>query len=151
MKWELFVENTISAFKYLLGVGMVASAFTTAFGPLEPVAGSLGWIYSSRFALIMFGLFFLVAGVMLLYGKVTKSKKFTGWGLMLTYLSFLFATLLNALAFGITASNVWSNAIFVVVVGILWLRWRFKTAYINPNHFRPEIENIKETERQKTL
>ena len=150
MNWELFVERIIGAFKYLLAGVMMLSGVQTMFVPTIQVDGLLGIIYGSRISLVIFGLIVFASGAILLYGKITKSKRWTGVGLMSVYCCLLFATIIQLVAFSTPDSWV-ANGIMALITGALWLRWRFKTAYINPNHFRPEIRRIKEEERQKLL
>lgn len=136
------LETAISIFKYLLALFMMLAGVLTAIGPLTPMDGALGLIYSTRISLVTFGIIFFLSGAALLYGKIKRCRKWTGWGLMAIYCCFTFATLLNFIAFGVAPSEWLGNAIGMVVVGALWLRWRFKTEYINPNHFAKDIYKL---------
>jgi|SRR6478609_542013 len=129
-------EYSLSGLKYLLAVVMLLSAFQTMTAPLTPMDGALGFIYSSRVTLVILGALFAAAALSLLYGKIRRSRKWTGRGLMNIYLCFLFATIIQGAAYAWMPGYWIPNAIVTVIVGLLWLRWRMKTAYINPKHFR---------------
>ena len=141
--WELFWERCISAFKYFMGVSLMVNGFTTAFF-VEPDNGivAMEWIYHSKITLIIFGFIIFCVGATLFFGKIFKRRKAVGWGLMGAFCSYLFATVVQYIAYA-GAADAWVvNAILTVVMGLLYLRWRFKTAYIDPNHFRDEAERL---------
>ena len=141
-KENRFTENLISLFKYALAIFMMLIGVLTCIGPLTPMDGALGYIYSTRASLIIFGVIFFVCGAMLLYGKVRRSRKWTGLGLFYIFICFLFATLLNAVAYSFAPGYYLGNLVFTIVVGALWLRWKLKTEYINPKHFIAEIKEL---------
>ena len=138
----LFIERALGLFKYLLALFMMYAGVATAILPITPVDGSLGFIYSARLSLIIFGVVFFISGFMLFYGKVTKSRIWTGRGLASIYGCFLFAAILNAVALGGIA-NWLGNAIVALITGALWLRWKMKTTYIDPKHFREDVVKLK--------
>ena len=111
------------------------------FTPLTPMSGVLGYIYSERITLVVLGLIFSSCGAMLFYGKMRHSRKWTGRGLMCIYLCFVFAALIQGIAYGWHPPYWVSNMIMALITGALWLRWRIKTAYIDPRHFYNEPEH----------
>jgi hypothetical protein len=137
----LTAEYILGGFKYVLAVAMIISGPLNAFGPLTPLDGALGFIYNSRVTLIFLGIIFTLSGLALLIGKIIKSKKWVGRGLMAIYLCFLFAAILNALAFQDMSTWI-GNAVLAIITGLLWLRWKFQTQYINPRHFTRDIERL---------
>lgn len=137
------IEKGLGAFKYALAVFMMYAGVATCIAPLTPASGSLGFLYSTRISLVIFGIIFFISGFMLFYGKVTKSRYWTGKGLLAIYLCFVFATVLNFIATTGTAGFWMPNAIAAIITGALWLRWKFKTEYINPHHFREDIRKLK--------
>lgn len=129
--YKKYLENFLSVVKYLLAGLMILAGIMTAFGPLTPMDGALGFLYSTRASLVMFGIVFFLCGATLLYGKIKRNKKLVGIGLMSIYMCFLFAGLLNAIA-----GAPWiPNLAFSIVVGALYLRWKYTRSYVNPNHF----------------
>lgn len=138
----LLWEYALGAFKWLLALFMILEGFATMFSPVTPLDGRLGWLYSSRLTLIIFGFIFLASGLMLLWGKIRRSKKWVGHGLLAIYLCFLFATLIQFVARPNVVIEYLPNLIGSLVIGALWLRWKMKTKYINPKHFVRDVENF---------
>jgi hypothetical protein len=132
---QKFIENAIGAFKYVLAVFMMYAGVTTAFGPLHPLSGQLGFLYSTRIWVVIFGIVFFFSGLTLLYGKLKRSRKWTGRGLFAIYTCFLFATVLNALTYHFNPGFWVANLVGTLITGALWLRWKFKTEYFNRRHF----------------
>ena len=115
---------------------MTLSGIQTIFTPLTPMSGPLGYVYSTRLTLVIFGIIILTSGLTLIIAKIRHNKRWTGRALMAIYLCYLFATLLQGFAFN-WAWDYWGvNMIMTLITGALWLRWKFKTEYINPKHFR---------------
>lgn len=141
--WGLWRERLIGAFKYLMGVSMMVSGVQTAFF-LEPVqASALGWLYESRLAMVCFGVLFFVCGATLFLGKILRKRKWVGRGLMSIFCCYTFATVLQFIVYAGDPSQWVINAVLAVVMGLLYLRWRFKTAYINPDHFIDDAQGLR--------
>lgn len=118
---------------------MLAGALT----PLSAIEGTkLGFLYANPYSLVVIGLIIFVSGGMLMYGKIRKSKLWTGRGLMWIYMCFLFAAILNFVAFDGAVASWLSNLILAFITAGLWLRWKNKTEYINPRHFVRDIEKL---------
>lgn len=136
----LWFERLLGGLKYLVGFYFMLN------GALAPFLGGdvtdLGWLYSHPIPLTIFGIIIFVSGAWLVYGKIRKSRKRIGEGIMATFLCFLFFGVLNTLAYGIAGGG--ANFIAAVVMGLLYLRWRFKTAYIDPRHFAKDVEELNE-------
>lgn len=138
IKWG---ERGIGAFKYLVAGYMMLAGLLTPFMGIDGT--SLGILYENLISLTIIGLIIFASGAMLMWGKVRKSKVWTGRGLMWVYMCFLFAAAINYVAFS-GAPETWvSNLVMGIIMGALWLRWKFKTQYINPNHFKRDIEELK--------
>lgn len=129
-------EFAISVFKYIIAGYMILAGAVTMVDSGDSTVSALGFIYNTRIGLIIVGLVVLTSGVVLLYGKLRKSKKWTGRGLFYVYLCFAFAAILNFVAYAGDWTFWLGNALSALVTGALWLRWKFKTEYINPNHFK---------------
>lgn len=113
------------------------------FGELTPMDGALGFLYETRASLVFFGILFACSGLMLLYGKWRRSRKWTGRGLMFIYCEFLFATIINGIAYNWVPGYWVGNAVATAIVAALWLRWKFKTEYVNPRHFRDDMHHFR--------
>lgn len=141
VKWAARWEKFLGLVKYLLAVFMILAGIATAISDLMPLGdGTLGYIYTHRWALVSLGTIFTASGLALLYGKITRSRHWIGYGLLSIFACFLFAFILNT---GSSQGFDWGNAMAAVVVGALFLRWRFKTSYINPNHFVDRHGNLR--------
>ena len=131
-----YVDKAISGFKYLLALFMMyAGVATVFFVPVSEMGGALGIIYDYKISLVILGIIFFLSGLSLLYGKIKRSRVWTGRGLMSIYLSFLFAALLQIAAFPTDPVQWAGNLIAALICGLLWLRWKFKVSYWNPKHF----------------
>ena len=137
----LWGEYGLSVLKYLLALFMMFAGVMVAIAPVEPSGAPLGWLYESRVALVIYGVTFFSAGFALFWGKIRRSRKWVGRGLLWIYMSFVYAAILNMMAWGVGDFAAWGgNAIVAVVVGMLYLRWRFQTEYIDPNHFKNDLD-----------
>lgn len=132
------MENLLGGFKYLLAVFMMFAGVVTMFAHITPVEAPLGFLYSTRISLVIFGIIFFVSGATLLIGKIRKSRKWTGRGLLYIYYCFLFASIINGISSYGAVAEWLPNAILALITGALWLRWKLKTEYVNPKHFVDE-------------
>jgi uncharacterized membrane protein YccC len=134
----------ISVLEYFIGgYLMFNGGFTIIADPDETVVGLMHLLYGTHIGLVIAGILVLLSGFTLVMSKIRKSNKWHGRGLFFVYLCYTFATVLNYVAYhGIL--GLWlGNAIGALVVGILWLRWKFKNDYLNPRHMYSEIRQIK--------
>ena len=130
-------------FKYLLAIFMIVVGVYTALLPLEPAAGQLGFIFAHRISLIAFGAAFAGSGLTLLIGKIKRSRRLTGKGLLAIYLCFVFGGILNGMSFDWALASWLPNILASLVVGALWLRWKMKTEYIDPKHFVDDYDELR--------
>lgn len=137
---QKYGEMALIIVKYLLVGVTFFGGITTMFSPVTPAAGALGLIYSSRITLIILGVIIMGCALALLYGRLRRSRVWTGRGLMAVYCCYFFAALLNGAAFGWTPDAWLPNMLLAFIAGILWLRWKFKTEYIDPQHFKDAVE-----------
>lgn len=128
-KWG---ERILSAFKYLLGALTIFGGIKLILSNPSVVPGALGSLYGSEWGVVCFGVLAVLAGLTLILGKAFKNRHMTGLGLFFMFLIYLFSFVLNSIAFG--APHI-ENLVFTVICGSLYLRWRFKTAYYDPDHF----------------
>lgn len=137
----LWGEYGLTGFKYLLALFMMLAGVLTAIGPITPLDGDLGFLYSSRWHLIFYGAVFFGSGAALFWGKIRRSRKWTGIGLMAVYLCFMFGATLNFMVWGTGVPSAWvGNLVAAAIVGVLYLRWRFQTEYVDPNHFMRDLD-----------
>lgn len=137
--WYFRGERALGAFKYIVAIFMMVAGVLTPLQDLEHVDSPLGFIYESRAALSIFGVIFFLSGAVLFYGKMMKRKKWTGVGLFSIFACFLFSGILDTVARGTPSIG---NFVCSIIMAALYLRWRFKTAYIDPNHFVDDVETL---------
>jgi len=138
------IEPILVVIQYLLALFMSIAGVATMLSPVKPLGtGALGFLYSSRFWLVCFGLVFLGAGLWLLAGKLFKKRHWVSRALMTIFMCFIFAVLLNGIAISWSV-DVWlGNTVGAAVTGLTWLWWKFKTEYINAGDFRRQSVKIK--------
>lgn len=139
---DKITEQALSAIKYIISVFMMFYGVARAFGPIKPLDGDLGVLYSSRLFLVIMGIIFFASGLVLLLGKINRRKKMVGYGLGLVYLCFLFGTVINGMATDWRFAAWGPNLLCTIIVGVLWLRWKFKTEYVDPKHFIDDLDDL---------
>jgi hypothetical protein len=137
--WYFRGERALGVFKYMVAIFMMVAGVLTPLQQPEHVGGTLGWLYESRLSLSLFGLIFFLSGATLFYGKMRRSKKWTGVGLFSIFACFMFAACLDTAARHTPSIG---NFVCAFIMAALYLRWRFKTAYIDPNHFVDDVDNL---------
>lgn len=116
----------MSALKYVIGAFMMYAGIVTIFADTG-LAAEPAFVYESRVALALIGTLFFISGLTLFAGKLTKMRRVTGHGLFAVYNCFLFATLLSWFYFGFV--DALGNLIGTLVVGGLYLRWKYHIYY----------------------
>lgn len=111
------VRITIQVLLYLVAIFMMVAGIETIFGPLEP-GGSLGFIYETRLWITIFGLIFFFCGGSLLVGLIAHSNGLVQWGTYAIFCCFIFAGVLNSVAF---ATFDPGNFIAAAIVAALYL------------------------------
>lgn len=134
----------LSVFEYLVAAYMIfAGVVTMIIEPDPAVTNFMKLLYGTRTGVIIVGLIIAASGLILLVGKIRKSKKLHGRGLFYTYLCFFFAAILNYIAYS-GDPTVWvSNVIMAAIIAALWLRWRLKTEYLDPTFFRESTKHLR--------
>lgn len=130
------VSAALSIFKYIVALFMMYAGAATMFAHAEDDGSRLGWLYESRTTLVILGFIFFLSGAVLLYGKVRKMRKTIGYGLMLVYLCFLFATILTCYGYGF--KDAIPNGIGTIITGALYLRWKYHIYY-----YQPSVDSIR--------
>lgn len=87
-------------------------------------------IYNNRASLAAFGVFFFATGLLLLMSKIRKWRNAEGWSLFLIYNAFFFSFLITWVGFGF--AYAWGNMIGAIIVGGLYLRWKYHIYYYDP-------------------
>lgn len=138
------INKVISVFNYFLcGLVMLSGISAIFADPDLTVTGSMHFIYGSHLALMTLGIIIFLCGFTLLYGKLRNSRVWTGRGLWLIYCCFLFGAVLNGVAYS-WAPHMWvPNAAFALITGLIWLRWKFRTEYIDVHELAGELAHLR--------
>lgn len=131
-----------SILNYILGFFMVFVGVATAISPLVEPTAALGFFLSHRLVWVGVGAIFVACGGMLLYGKFAKKRIWVQRGLMAIYLCFVFSAIVNGYGEHWQMSAWIGNAVASVIVGGLYLRFRTRTAYIDPKEFEKDIDGL---------
>lgn len=139
-----YLEAFLSLIKYLISFVMIVEGVETILLPPVNTHDSLGWLYASKTTLVILGTVFLMAGIVLFAGKFMRSRKWTGHGILAAYLCFLFASIIQFSAYPASVMEWLPNVIMTIVMGALWLRWKYQTTYINPKHFQQRTFHLRD-------
>lgn len=123
----------------LLIIGGVSLFFADPVNSGGPVARLIG----SQAAAYFYGIVFIAEGLGLTLSKTLRRKKFHKNMLLIIYLTLLFTILLEIalVGFGI---EVIDNIVASVAAGWCWIRWKFKTEYIDPTEFYEATSHLRD-------
>lgn len=136
------LEIFYSLVEYVLAAMFIRGGIRILFLGVEPIQlpGLLTYLVG-EFAIFAYGCMFLFTGLLLLYGKWFKKKRCHKTALLTMYLTCIYVLVLAILINGLS-----SGLLVTVAVGVasaaLWMRWKFKTEYIDGKEFKKEIEQL---------
>jgi hypothetical protein len=120
------VSGALAWFKVFVAVFLMYAGIATLFLQGDTTT-KLDIVYANRFVLATLGMLIFLSGATLFYGKVFKHRRIEGYGLFAAYNCYLFAGILNWYAIGWDAA--WSNLIGALIMGLLYLRWKYHIYY----------------------
>lgn len=135
-------EIFYNVLEYVLAFMFIRGGANILFFGVEPIVlpGILAYLVG-EFAILGYGIMFLLTGLALLYAKWFKKK-----GLHKFVLLFMYLTCIYVLVLAIMINGLGWNLLITVAVGVtaaaLWIRWKFKTEYISSAQFEKEIEEL---------
>lgn len=135
-------EIVYSLVEYVLAALFIRGGINVLFFDVEPATlpGYLTYLVGEA-AIFIYGAMFLVTGLLLLYAKWFRKKRCHKFALLVMYLTCIYVFVLSVMINGLS-----TGIILTVVVGIasaaLWVRWKFKTEYIDINAFKKEIRQL---------
>jgi len=133
-----YLDMTFYFIKIFLVVFMVIAGISLAFTAATAPTGALAFIVAHRWILYLVSAAFAGAGLYLGAGMVKQKRNWVSRALMMIFCCFLFGSILQGQAFSWALSYWLPNAIATLVVGLIWLRWRFRISWINLHDFRQE-------------
>lgn len=135
-KIQSALEWVVAAFFLVGGISLFFS---------EPVTGgsALAKTLGSETAGSIYGILFIIESLVLIYSKRTYNKKIHGVALVTLCLTALFTVWLEALVIGFGLFSI-DNIVIVVVCAWAYIRWRLLTAYLDPQKFVEDIDELDE-------
>lgn len=136
-------EIFYSVLEYILAALWIRGGVNILFFGVEPVTlpGFLTYLVGAE-AIVVYGCLFLLTGLSLLYAKWWKKKTLHKYVLMVMYLTCIYVLVLAVLINGLS-----SGLLLTIFAGVtsaaLWIRWKFKTEYIDPGEFDKELEELR--------
>lgn len=133
----------IQVLEWLIAIYMLLGGVSTAFSPTRPFDGALGAVFASRTSLVIIGVIIFLSGLLLLTGKIFSKKKLHGYGLLAIYLVNVFILFLEIIVFQMEVIRWVESVLLAALCAILWLRWKFKTEYIDMKEIRKLRQEVR--------
>ena len=131
MRMRLRIEGAVEYFLAFLfmwgGFNALGAEVPSLTGPLALLVG--------QYVIYFYAAFFFFTGALLLYAKLRKKKYAHKSALVLMYLTCVYVTILSIAIDGITFGLL-PNILVGVAAAYLWIRWKFRTEYFDPNEIR---------------
>lgn len=110
----------------------------------EPITqGVLGWLFSNHQITWVYAVWFIVMALALLASKIFKKRKLHKYALAAMYLTTVYTISLSLALFGLEGAAIIDDGIIGAVAAACWLRWKFKTEYINPKQFSKDLHDLR--------
>lgn len=138
-KWDRVFATASWIIVLALLYGAVVIWFGATPSGQGPVAKLIGITGSQVFYSSLYGLEALVLG----YSKAFKKKRLRKGALMAIYITGFFTSILSIAIAGFTP-NVIDNLLLALLAAGCWLYWKFKTEYINPQHFAVLTQDLRD-------
>jgi hypothetical protein len=104
----------------------------------EPAtSGVLGYLFSDPHIAWIYAVWFVLMALALLASKIWHWQRIHKYALMAMYLTTIYTVSLALALFG-TGGAVIDDAIIGAVAAACWLRWKFKTEYVDWEEFASE-------------
>ena len=105
----------------------------------------LGQFLSSDVSLYIVAGIFLVLGAMLGASKIFKRKRLHKNALFWTYITLVYVTVLEGIVSGF-GWVLFDNALLMVGIAYAWLRWKFRTEYVDTKKFHRHAARLRMTD-----
>lgn len=90
-------------------------------------------------AIVVYGAMFLITGILLVYAKLAKAKRLHKFILLFMFLTCVYVIALSIVINGL-APRLLISLTVALVSGAMWLRWKFRTEYIDTHTFKEETK-----------
>lgn len=138
------LDKFFSLLEVLLGIQWIYGGINTFFANPISTPSPLYSFLVGEGAIVFYAIFFLATGLALLAAKFFKKKRLKSVSLVTMYLTCLYVFLLSILVLGPSWSLV-QTVVVGVIAAACWLRWKFKTQYLNPKDFHKSTAELRET------
>lgn len=126
----------------LVALFALGSIQTIGAPPLTGEGFLVVWL-GGEAALIVYGVWFGAIAVWLALSKIFRWKQAHKNALAAIYLTTIYTFSLAWAIFGLDWSLI-DDVVVGVVAAALWLRWKLKTEYIDPNQFEDELAELRD-------
>lgn len=138
-----YVDILCSVLEYVLAFMFIRGGLNILFGEVEPITlpGILTYLVGDA-AIFVYGALFLTTGLLLLYGKWLKRRRVHRASLMIMYLTCIYVLVLAIMINGLAPGLLVTVAVGVVAAA-LWMRWKFKTEYLDHEQFQASVSEMR--------
>lgn len=140
---QKFLNVSQSIIEYLVSLLFIYGGLSLIGMPPLEGEGVLVLIFGGQVALYIYMGLFTLLGAGLIYAKVRKKKRLHKNMLLGMYLTTIYTATLTIALFGFDLLSILDDIIVGVLTAIFWIRWKFRTEYIDPNAFYKEIEDLR--------
>jgi hypothetical protein len=132
---EKFKDGARHVGEFLL-IGIFILAAIGEVTTTEPVVqGALGVLFNGSVITWIYATWFVIMALALLASKILALQRLHKFTLMCMYLTTIYTVSLSLAIFGFDGSAVIDDAIIGATAAACWLRWKFKTEYVDWNEF----------------
>lgn len=132
-----------SVLEYGLSVVFILGAINLIGAPPISSHTLMGSILGGQVALYVYMVWFAFLGLGLLYGKLRKKRKIHKNMLLYMYLTTIFTSGLAIALYGFDWVSLLDDLLIGIVSAALWLRWKFRTEYIDRSDFESDLIEIR--------
>lgn len=141
---QKILNVTQSIFEYLISLLFIYGGLSLIGQPALEGEGVIVLVFGGQIALYIYMVWFILLGVGLIFAKIAKKKKLHKNMLLSMYLTTIYTATLATAIFGFSLLNILDDIVIGVLTAIFWIRWKFRTEYIDPNVFYREIEDLRD-------
>jgi len=136
-------EKLFSALEYALAALWIYGGINSFFA--NPLSGPspIYELLAGQEAIYFYALLFFVNGALLVYAKVFKKKKLHLVSLAGMYLTCIYVLILSYLL-GVLSLGSLLTVAAGVAAAVCWMRWKFRTEYLNPEQFRESLNDLRD-------
>lgn len=136
-------DKVYSFFEYLLVIIFILGAVSLIGAPPLAAEGIVKLMLGGKIAIYFYITWFAILSILLFTAKVFNRKVMHKNTLMLMYLTTIYTAIIATYISGFSLIGIVDDIIIGLVAGVCWLRWKFRTEYIDPTDFHRDIQKIR--------